>query len=252
MLKFDDTTGHIISEQVSLILGPHYLLSFQEAEGDVFNSVRERIHRGRGRIRRSGPDYLAYALMDAVVDHYFAVLDTFGEKIETLEQELLAEPEPSVLQRLYNMKREIIFFRKQVWPIRELLNTLIKEDSPFIDETVHVFLRDVYDHTIQVIDAVETFRDMVSGLMDLYLTSISNRMNNIMKLLTIIATIFIPITFVAGIYGMNFEYMPELKWWWSYPAVLVVMAAIAAARAGAKTTIVERYGCFGGLFQGIF
>jgi magnesium transporter len=226
MLYYDSTARHIEAEQVSLVLKDNTLVSFQEIPGDVFVPVRDRIKKGKGRIRRSGCDYLAYALMDAVVDHYFTVLDTFGEKIEHLEQELLAEPEPSVLQRLYNMKREIIFFRKQVWPIRELLNTLIKEDSPFIAESVHVFLRDVYDHTIQVIDTIESFRDVLSGLLDIYLSLTGNKMNEIMKVLTIIATIFIPLTFIAGIYGMNFEHMPELKWPWAYPALWGIMVAL--------------------------
>ncbi len=226
MLFFDDVTGHIKSEQISLILGEHYLLSFQEQKGDVFVSVRQRIRQAKGRIRRSGCDYLAYALADAVVDHYFGVLEKLGEKIEELEDELLKEPSAQTLETTHRLKREMLYFRKQVWPLREVINSLLKDQSTLIDETTRVFLRDVYDHTIQVIDTIESLRDVLSGLHDLYLSTISNRMNEVMKVLTIMATIFIPLTFIAGIYGMNFEFMPELKWKWSYPLLWVVLVAI--------------------------
>ena len=226
MLKFDDTTGHINSEQVSLILGPHYLLSFQEAEGDVFSFVRERIHRGRGRIRRSGPDYLAYALMDAVVDHYFLILEKMGERIEHLEEQLHVQPTPEILQAVYDLKRELIYFRKQVWPMREVLSAWQKAESALVQEANTVFIRDVHDHTIQVIDTIESFRDIISGMMDLYLSTVRNKMNEVMKVLTIMATIFIPLTFVAGIYGMNFKFMPELEWKWSYPLLWVLLIVI--------------------------
>jgi magnesium transporter len=226
MLRFDDTTGHITSEQVSLILGSHYLISFQEAEGDVFDSVRERIHRERGRIRKSGPDYLAYALMDAVVDHYFLILEKMGERIEHFEEQLRVQPTPELLQAVYDLKRELIYFRKQVWPMREVLGAWQKTESALVQEVNNAFIRDVYDHTIQVIDTIESFRDIISGVMDLYLSTASNKMNEVMKVLTIMATIFIPLTFVAGIYGMNFKYMPELEWKWSYPMLWIVLVAI--------------------------
>jgi magnesium transporter len=226
MLKFDETTSHITSEQVSLILGPHYLISFQETEGDVFNFVRERIRKGRVRIRKSGPDYLAYALIDAVVDHYFLILEKMGEKIEYFEERLHAQPTPEILQTIYDLKRELIYFRKQVWPIREVLNTWQKIESPLVQEANRVFISDVYDHTIQVIDTIESFRDIISGMMDLYLSTVSNKMNEVMKVLTIIATIFIPLTFVAGIYGMNFKFMPELEWKWSYLVLWVLLIVI--------------------------
>jgi magnesium transporter len=226
MLFFDETVDHISAEQVSLLLGPNFLCSFQEKEGDVFDFVRERIRKARGRIRKSGCDYLAYALMDAVVDHYFAILERLGEKIEVLEEQLLENPTPQILEDIHHLKREMIFMRKQVWPLREVINSLIKDPSELIQETTHIYLRDVYDHTIQVIDTIESFRDVLSGLSDLYLSTVSNRMNEVMKVLTIIATIFIPLTFIAGIYGMNFEYMPELKWHWSYPALWVVLVVI--------------------------
>jgi magnesium transporter len=226
MLKFDETTGHITSEQVSLILGSHYLLSFQETEGDVFNSVRERIRKGRLHIRRSGTDYLAYALIDAVVDHYFLMLEKMGEKIEHFEEQLPLQPTPEILQAIYDLKRELVYFRKQVWPIRDVLNTWQKAESSIIEETNKVFIRDVYDHTIQVIDTIDSFRDIITGVMDLYLSTVSNKMNEVMKVLTIMATIFIPLTFIAGIYGMNFKYMPELEWKWSYPVLWIVLIAI--------------------------
>jgi magnesium transporter len=164
--------------------------------------------------------------MDAVVDHYFVVLEKLGEKIETLEEQLLENPTPQLLEDIHHLKREMIFFRKQIWPLREVTNSLIKDPSQLIRESTHIFLRDVYDHTIQVIDTIESFRDVLSGLSDLYLSTVSNRMNEVMKVLTIIATIFIPLTFIAGIYGMNFEFMPELKWHWSYPALWVLLVAI--------------------------
>jgi magnesium transporter len=227
MLVYDETVDHITAEQVSLILGPHFLFSFQEKEGDVFDFVRERIRKGRGRIRKSGCDYLAYALMDAVVDHYFAILEKLGDRIELLEDQLLENTTRRMLEDIHHLKREMIFLRKQIWPLREVLNSLIKDPSELIQETTHVFLRDVYDHTIQVIDTLESFRDVLSGLSDLYLSTASNRMNEVMKVLTIIATIFIPLTFIAGIYGMNFEFMPELKWPWAYPVLWVLLISIS-------------------------
>jgi magnesium transporter len=226
MLSYRDGMDQIESEQVSLILGSNFLISFQEVPGDVMAPVRERIEKGKGRIRKAGCGYLAYALIDSVVDHYFLVLEAFGEKIEALEAELLSDPTPNSLQHLYAMKRDVIFFRKQVWPIREMLNRLVKEESPLIDKSVDVFISDVYDHTIQIIDTIESFRDLMAGLLDIYLSTISNRMNAIMKMLTIMATIFIPLTFIAGIYGMNFDYMPELKWHWAYPALWAIFISI--------------------------
>jgi len=226
MLSFDEQTGHILSEQISLILGNHFLFSFQEQKGDVFETIRQRIRLAKGRIRKSGSDYLAYALTDAVVDHYFVVLEKMGEKIERLEEELLREPSAATLETIHGLKREMIYFRKQVWPLREVLNWLVKDQSSLIKETTQVFLRDIYDHTIQVVDTIESLRDVLSGLQDLYLSTISNRMNEVMKVLTIMATIFIPLTFIAGIYGMNFEFMPELKWKWSYPLLWLILVSI--------------------------
>jgi magnesium transporter len=226
MLTYDEDQNHITAEQVSFILGPHYLISFQETEGDVFNFVRERIRKAKGRIRKSGCDYLAYALIDAIVDHYFLVLEKMGEKIELLEEDLLGDTQTKTLQSIHHLKREMIFFRKQVWPIREILSYLMKEEASLIQETTQIFIRDLYDHTIQVMDTIESFRDVLSGLQDLYLSTVSNRMNEVMKVLTIMATIFIPLTFIAGIYGMNFEYMPELKLHWAYPVLWILLITI--------------------------
>ncbi len=227
MLFYDRENG-IRTEQVSLVLGPNYVLSFQENVGDVFDSVRERLRGGKGRIRKLGADYLAYALMDAVVDSYFAILETIGDGIEEMEQELVTDPSPQTLNHIHHFKREMILLRKSVWPLRELISALQRVEPPLISDTTGVFLRDVYDHTIQVVDTVETFRDIISGMLDLYLSSISNRMNEVMKVLTIIATLFIPLTFLAGIYGMNFEYMPELHWRWGYFGLWGVMLVTTA------------------------
>jgi magnesium transporter len=221
-------SAEIHSEQVSLILGPGYVLSFQEEAGDVFAPVRQRIRSRKGRICGRGPDYLFYALIDAVVDHYFVELEKVQERLEILEDAVFGNPTVSILAEIQRLKIELLSFRKAIWPLRETINGLLRDESDLITEKTEIFLKDVYDHSIQVIDTVEGFRDTVSGLLDVYLSSISNRMNEVMKVLTIIATIFIPLTFVAGIYGMNFEYMPELKLPWAYPLVWLVMLIVAS------------------------
>ncbi|MBA3019283.1 MAG: magnesium/cobalt transporter CorA [Proteobacteria bacterium] len=226
MLYQDKDKLQVKSEQISLIIGKNFLISFQEVEGDVFSSVRDRLRKGKGRIRKMGCDYLTYALMDAIVDNYFIILETIGEKIEALEEELLENPTPQTLQTIHAIKREMIFFRKQVWPIREIISGIIKFDSPLINESIDIYFKDIHDHTIQVIDTIESFRDLLSSMVDIYLSTISNKMNEVMKVLTIIATIFIPLTFVAGIYGMNFKYMPELEWQWGYPLAWLIFVAI--------------------------
>ncbi|MFH1317410.1 MAG: magnesium/cobalt transporter CorA [Candidatus Omnitrophota bacterium] len=229
MLYYDKDSGEIIIEQISLIVGSNYVISFQEKEGDVFNPIRERIRGAKGRIRKMKSDYLAYSLLDAVVDNYFLVLEKMGDKIEVMEEELVTNPVPQTLQGIHNLKRDAIFLRKSVWPLREVINNLERGELTLVCDSTKIFLRDVYDHTIQVVDTVETFRDMVSGMLDIYLSSISNKMNEVMKVLTIIATIFIPITFVAGIYGMNFNSdvsrlnMPELSWRYGYLFSLGIM-----------------------------
>ncbi|MGD9335090.1 MAG: magnesium/cobalt transporter CorA [Desulfobacterales bacterium] len=227
MLYLDEQNDEVRSEQVSLVLGNNFLISFQEAEGDVFTLVRDRIRKGKRRIRKNGCDYLAYALIDAVIDHYFVILESIGATIESLEEELLDEPAQVTMQSIHELKRELIYMRKQVWPLREMINTVIRGELSLVHEQTIVFFKDVYDHTIQIIDTIESYRDVLSGMLDLYLSTISNRMNEVMKVLTIIATIFIPITFVAGIYGMNFKYMPELEWKWGYLAVWSIIGGIA-------------------------
>jgi magnesium transporter len=226
MLWFNNDDTDVKAEQVSIILGDNFVLSFQELEGDTFNFVRERIRTGKGRIRQMGADYLAYALLDSIVDNYFIIIEKFGEIIEDLEEELVENPEPGTLQNIHDLKKEMIFLRKSVWPLREVISGLERSESHLIKDTTFVFLKDVYDHTIQVADAIETYRDILSGILDVYLSSVSNKMNEVMKTLTIIATIFIPLTFLAGIYGMNFSYMPELGWKWGYPAVWVINITI--------------------------
>jgi magnesium transporter len=228
MIQYDDDSREIQAEQLSLVLGKNYVISFQEKEGDIFEAIRQRIRGGKGRIRKMGPDYLAYALIDAVVDHYFAILEKSGEVIEELEENVVADPRPATIHDIHRLKRDMIHLRRSVWPLREVISALERGESHLIQKSTRVYLRDVYDHTIQVIDTVETYRDMISGMHDTYLSSISNRMNEVMKVLTIIATIFIPLTFIAGVYGMNFQHMPELGWRWAYFAVWGIMAAVAA------------------------
>jgi magnesium transporter len=230
MLYDDDPKRAIETEQVSLILGSNFVLSFQEGkEGDVFNPVRERIKGGKGLVRKMGSDYLVYSLIDTIVDHYFLILEGLGEKIELLEEELVAHPTDTTLHRIRRFKNEMIYVRRVVWPLREVVSGLGRKESPVIKETTEVYLRDVYDHTIQVMDTVEVYREMLSGMLDIYLSSVSNRLNSVMKVLTIIATIFMPLTFIAGIYGMNFKYMPELGWPWGYPAVWLLVVIIGVS-----------------------
>ena len=232
MLYQNDKDNEIKAEQVSLIIGSQYVISFQEREGDVFNPIRDRIRNSKGRIRKMGADYLAYSLIDAIVDSYFMILERLGEEIEDMEEELVSNPTPKTSQGIHKLKGEMIFLRKSVWPLREVISGLERGESSLIKESTVIYLRDVYDHTIQVIDTIETYRDIVSGMVDTYLSSISNRMNEVMKVLTIIATIFIPLTFIAGIYGMNFNpdaspwNMPELNWGFGYLAAIGVMVLV--------------------------
>ena len=227
MLYQDKTDGEIVVEQISLLLGKNFVISFQEKEGDVFDAIRERIRNSKGRVRKMGADYLTYILMDSIIDNYFVILENLGGKIEGMEEELVTNPTPQTLQAIHSLKRDTIFLRKSVWPLRELVSGLERGESSLIQDITRIFLRDIYDHTIQVIDTIETFRDMVSGMLDIYLSSMSNRMNEVMKVLTIFAAIFIPLTFVAGIYGMNFKYMPELEWHFGYFGALAIMASVA-------------------------
>lgn len=226
MLLYDEKTNEINSEQVSIIFGQNFVISFQEKEVDVFNPLREIIRTGKGRIRKMKADYLAYSLIDAIVDGYFLILEKLGENIEDVEEIMMANPSPETLKAIHKLKRRMISLRKSVWPLREVVSALERSESSLIHDQTRIYLKDVYDHTIQVIDTVETHRDMLSGMLDVYLSSISNKLNEIMKVLTMIATIFIPLTFIVGVYGMNFEFMPGLKWYWGYPAIWGVMLMI--------------------------
>jgi magnesium transporter len=222
------------SEQVSLILSKTYLLTVQEEpEHDCFEAVRSRIEKSKGIIRKSGADYLTYALLDAIIDGFFPVLERYGEQIEDLEEEVIVKPTQKTLQKIYKIRRELLQLRRAIWPQRDVISSLMRDSGELISDEVRIYLRDCYDHAIQVIDMVETYRELTSGLMDVYLSAVSNKMNEIMKLLTVVSSIFIPLTFVAGIYGMNFNTekspynMPELNWYWGYPMCLAIMAAIA-------------------------
>lgn len=223
MLRYEGKEQMINAEQVSLVLGNNFLLSFQEKPGDTFDSVRNRLKVGKGKIRRNGADYLMYALMDTIVDHYFLVLEKGGDLLEEVEEVLMTNASKSTLHTLYTLKREMLSIRRMVWPLREVIYKLEREEFKLIKKSTHIYLRDIYDHVIQVIDTVETIRDMLASMFDLYQSTQSNRMNAIMKVLTIISTIFIPLTFIVGVYGMNFRYMPELDWQYGYPAIWGMM-----------------------------
>jgi magnesium transporter len=229
----EDEEG-FFTEQVSFVLGRHYLLTVQEEpELDTFPPVRDRIRLARGTIRDRGADYLAYALLDTIVDGFFPVLEDYGERLEELEDEVVIRPTRQTLAKIYAIRRELVTLRRAIWPQRDAINTLIRDKNPLISDEVRIYLRDCSDHATQVLDMVETYRELSSSLMDVYLSAVSNKMNDVMKLLTVISTIFIPLTFVVGIYGMNFDpkaspwNMPELNWYWGYPACLLGMGAIA-------------------------
>lgn len=234
MLYYDEEGNGTLGEsridfdQVSMILGPNFIISFKEREVDLFNPLRDRLRTAKGRIRRQGADYLAYSMIDAIVDHYFTIMERLGERFEDLEDAVVSNPEPGILPIIYNLKRDMLVLRKSVWPLREAISKMQRTDSPLVSEATKIYLRDVYDHTIQVIENIETVRDMSASLLETYLSSLSNKLNEIIKLLTIISTIFIPLTFLSGVYGMNFEYMPELEQPWGYPAVLTFMLLVAS------------------------
>lgn len=225
--------GHLDSEQLSLFLGKNFVVTFQERSGDCLDPVRERIRKGTGRIRGCGADYLTYAVLDAVIDHYFPVLEAYGEQLESLEDRVILRPDSELISQVHEIKRQLLAIRRAIWPKREAMNALMRGETPLVTDETRIYLRDCYDHTIQIIDLLENYREIASGLTDLYLSSLSNRMNEVMKVLAIFATIFIPLTFVAGIYGMNFDTerspwnIPELKWYLGYPFALGLMAIIA-------------------------
>lgn len=228
MLYREPDRSEVTAEQVSLIVGGNFVVSFQERPGDVFEPVRERIRQSKGRVRQMGADYLAYCLIDAVVDNYFSILEELGERAERLEDEVVGQPTRRTLVEIHRLKSELIFIRRCIMPLREAVGSLSRGGKLVSQETA-LYFRDVHDHTVRVIDAIEHLRELASGLLDIYLTSLSNRMNEVMKVLTVIATIFIPLTFVAGVYGMNFRHMPELDWPWGYPLALALMLFIALA-----------------------
>jgi magnesium transporter len=225
MLSLTDRQ-EIAVEQVSLVLGRNYVLSFQENGTDVFQPIRERLRGGKGRLRQASADYLLYALVDAIVDQYFAVLELSGEKIEALQHKVVADPKPDTLKDIHALKSQLLFLRRAVWPLRDVMNNLSRSDCQFLKQPTKVFFRDVHDHVVQIVDTIETLREMVSASLDIYLSSVSYRLNAVMRVLTVITTIFMPLSFIASIYGMNFEHMPELKYEWGYPVVLAVMAAV--------------------------
>ncbi|OIO97394.1 MAG: magnesium and cobalt transport protein CorA [Armatimonadetes bacterium CG2_30_66_41] len=232
MAPYGDQTA---TEQLNLFLGSNFVLTFQEYPGDCLGPVRERIRKGAGRVRHEGPDHLAYALLDALIDGYFPVLEDYGERLELLEDEIILHPDDEMVSHIQDTKRELLGLRRALFPLREAINALMRDDTQFVSDSTRVYLRDCYDHAIQVLDLIENDRELASGLMDIYLSSLSNRMNEVMKVLTLIATIFIPLTFIAGVYGMNFNpstsplNMPELNWKWGYPFCLALMAGTAGA-----------------------
>jgi magnesium transporter len=227
MIGYELSHDKLRTEHVSIIFGKGYVLAFLEDPGDVFEPVRQRVRTGKGRIRKLGADYLAYALVDAIVDNYFEVLEKLSEGIEEIEEEVVDAPTSSTLRTIHVTKRQLILLRRAVWPLREAVNALVRDELELVTGDTRIFLRDLYDHTIHVIDTVETLREMVAGMMEVYLSSVSNKLNQVMKVLTVISSIFIPLTFIVGVYGMNFDYMPELRLRWGYWAVWGVMLAVA-------------------------
>ncbi|HEX9914001.1 MAG TPA: magnesium/cobalt transporter CorA [Candidatus Bathyarchaeia archaeon] len=223
MLTYDEEKEEIETEQVSMILNEDCVISFQEVEGDVFDPLRERLRTNKGIVRKHRADYLAYSLIDAIVDYYFVILEKIGDDIEELEDELLENPQRDTVETLHNKKRQMITLRKSIWPLREVISKLERGGTGFIEDTTRIYLRDVYDHTIQAMDSVETYRDLLTSMLDIYVNNVNNKMTEIMKVLTIVGTIFIPLTFISSVYGMNFKFMPELYWELGYPLVWAIM-----------------------------
>jgi len=221
-----------VTEQLGIFVGKDYLITFQQFPGDCLDPVRERLRKQKGRVRQMGPDYLAYAILDAVVDFYFPVLESYGEKLEEIESEVLEKASKDTPAGIHAIRHDLLSLRKSLWPMRELLNSLMRDETPLVRESTRVYLRDCHDHVLQLVDLVENYREMNSALMDLHLSSVSNRMNEVMKVLTMIATIFIPLGFIAGLYGMNFNpaaspfNMPELDWYFGYPFALGMMLIV--------------------------
>jgi magnesium transporter len=226
MAYFNEDSDETILEQVSLIVGKDYVITLQEKEGDILDSLRERIRSNKGKIRKLGSDFLMYGIIDSIVDYYFTVLERIGEKMEDLEDQLLLSANQELLNKIYSIRQELVYLRKSIWPLREVVSMLQRDDYGLIGDNTQVYLRDVYDHTIQVVETLETFRETASGMLELYLSTVSNKMNEVMKVLTIFAAIFIPLTFLAGVYGMNFHYMPELSWKFSYPIWWIISVTL--------------------------
>lgn len=224
--------GVVDSEQVSIVVGKNYVITFQEKYGDVFDPVRKRIRSGKGIIRKHGPDYLAYAIADTIIDGYYPMLETIGEQLEGLEDDVVTDPKPELLRQLNQIKNQLVNLRRSIWPQREAMNSIVRGDHDAVTLSVQVYFRDTYDHCVQTSEVAEMYREMVTGLMNTYLSSISNRTNEVMKVLTIMASVFIPLTFVAGVYGMNFEHMPELHMKWAYPTVWAVMLGLSGGMFG--------------------
>ena len=228
MITYDSKASKVKTEHISIVYGVGFVVLFLQDPEDLFSPIRQRIESGKGRIRKHGSDYLVYAIVDAIVDYYFHVLEEVGERLEKLEDEVVIRPSVQTLRAIHDMKRELIALRRSIWPMREVVNAMARDESSFVTSEVKIFLRDLYDHTVHVIDSVETMRDIITGTLDIYLSSVSNRLNEVMKVLTVMSSIFIPLTFIVGVYGMNFHYMPELEWHWGYPAVWVAMLVISA------------------------
>jgi magnesium transporter len=213
-------------EQISFVLGTNYLISFQEKEGDLFGPFRERIRLDQGRVRKKKADYLLYRLIDIIIDNYYVVLDNIGDQIEEIEDSVHTNSTEKAFHKIQSIKKELIFLRKAVYPLREALSKLVKGESSFVQEENLRYFADVYDHTVHLIDSLDTYKDLTASLMDIHINTMNTKMNEVMKLLTIITTIFIPLSFIAGIYGMNFDVMPELRWQYGYPSVLASMAVV--------------------------
>lgn len=226
MLSYNEREDHVEAEQISIVLGENYVITFQENDDDIFDNLRETIRKIKGQIRILGPDYLAYALLDTIVDYYYILLEKIGQKIENYEELLLGSSKPDILKDIYILKRENLVLRKSVWPLREVIAKMERVDSTFLHRSTHPFIRDLQDHTTIVIETVDAYMEMISNLVELSLSIGNNRLNEVMKILTMISTIFIPLTFIAGIYGMNFQYMPETEWKWGYFVILSVMVIL--------------------------
>lgn len=231
MLLRSEEGDEIEMEQLSVVIGDGFVLTFQERERDTFDPVRRRLTDPASRLRQHGADFLAYALVDTVVDNYFAVLEWLGDRIEELEDRLVESPEPATLREVYDVKRTLVQLRHAVWPLRDALAAMGRGDTPLVQPATQPYLRDVQDHTLRVIDTIETYRDMAATLIEMYLSGTSHRLNQVMRVLTVVATLFIPLTFIVGVYGMNFRHMPELEWYWGYPVIMALMAVLLGGMA---------------------